>query len=59
MYMCHHITIGVLPDCQQAIIWTNALILLIGPLETNINEVLIYINSFSFKNMYLELSGKW
>ena len=45
MYMCHHITIGVLPDCQQAIILTNALILLIGPSET-------------FKKMYLELSGK-
>ena len=29
------------PDRRQAIIWTNAGILLIGPLGTNFNEILI------------------
>ena len=34
---------GLSPVRRQAIIWTNAGILLIGPLETNVNEVLIEI----------------
>ena len=41
---------------RQAIIWTNAEILLIGPLETNFSENLIAIHTFSFKKMS---SGKW
>ena len=32
---------GLLPGWYQAIIWTNAGILLIGPLGTNFNEILI------------------
>ena len=51
---------GLSPGRRQAIIWTNAGILLIGPLETNFSEILSEIQSFSFKKMYLEMSsGKW
>ena len=50
---------GLSPGRRQAIIWTNAGILLIGPLGTN-SEILIEINTFSFKKMSLKmLSGKW
>ena len=34
---------GLLPGRRQAIIWTDAGILLIGPLGTNFNEILIAI----------------
>ena len=34
---------GLSPGRRQAIIWTNAGILLIGPLETNFREILIKI----------------
>ena len=37
------------PDRRQAIIWTNAGLLLIEPLGTNISEILIKILTFSFK----------
>ena len=41
---------GLSPDRDQAIIWTNAGILLFGPLETNFSEILIeIIHTFSFK----------
>ena len=51
---------GLSPDRRQAIIWTNAGILLIGPLGTNFNEILIKIHTFSFKKMHLKMSsGKW
>ena len=42
---------GLSPDRRQAIIWTNAGILLIGPLWTNFSEILIKIITFSFKKM--------
>ena len=42
---------GLSPDRRQAIIWTNAGILLIGPLRTNLSEILFAIDAFSFKNM--------
>ena len=45
---------------RQAIIWTNAGILSIGPLETNFSEILIEICIFSFKEIHLKMSqGKW
>ena len=45
---------------RQAIIWTNAGILLIGPLGTNFIEILIGIQTFSFKKMHFKmLSAKW
>ena len=51
---------GLSPGRHQAIIWTNAGILLIGPLGTNFCEILIEIHTFSFKKMHLKLlSGKW
>ena len=51
---------GLLPDRRQAIIWTNAGILSIGPLGTNFSEILIEIHTFSFKKMpFKMLSGKW
>ena len=51
---------GLSPDWCQAIIWTNAGILLIGSLGTNFSEILIEIHTFSFKKIYLKmLSGKW
>ena len=48
---------GLLPDRRQAIIWTNAGILLIGPLGTNFSEILIEILTFSFKKMRLKVSS--
>ena len=51
---------GLLPGRRQAIIWTNAEILLIGPLRTNFSEISIEIHIFSFKKMYLKISsGNW
>ena len=51
---------GFSPGRRQAIIWTNAGILLIGPLGTNYNEILIGIHTFSFKKMHLKMSSaKW
>ena len=40
------------PARRQAIIWNNAGIMLIGPLETNFSEILSEIHTFSFKKMY-------
>ena len=40
---------GLLPGWCQAIIWTNARILLIGPIPRNFNEILIKIHTFSFR----------
>ena len=51
---------GLSPGWRQAIIWTNAGILLIGPLGTNFSENLIEILTFSFKKMRLKVSSaKW
>ena len=48
---------GLSPDRRQAIIWTNAGLLLIGPLGTNFSEILIKILTFSFKKMRLKVSS--
>ena len=52
---------GLSPGRRQAIIWTNAGILLIGPFSgTNFSEILIGIQTFSFKKMHLKMSSaKW
>ena len=51
---------GLSPGRRQAIIWTNAGILFIGPLETNLSEILIEILTFAFKKMRLKVSSaKW
>ena len=66
MHICvgEHVNISSdndLPPIQcQTIIWTNAGILLIGPLGANLDKILIKIHTFSFKNMHLKMSsGKW
>ena len=51
---------GLSPGRRKAIIWTNAGILLIGPLGTNFSEILIEIRTFLFPKNYLEMSsGQW
>ena len=51
---------GLSPGQCQAIIWTNAGILLIRPLGTNFSQILIGIQTFSFKKMHLKMSSaKW
>ena len=51
---------GLSPGRRQAIIWTNAAILLIGPLGTNFSEILIRIQTFSFRKMHWKISSaKW
>ena len=51
---------GLSPCRRQAIIWTSAGILLIGPLGINFSEILIGIQRFSFKKIHLKMSsGKW
>ena len=51
---------GLSPGRRQAIIWTNAGILLIGPSGTNFSEILSEIQLFSFKKMHLKMSSvKW
>ena len=51
---------GLSPGRRQAIIWTNAGILFIGPLGTNFNEILLGIKIFSINAMQLKMSSaKW
>ena len=51
---------GLSPGRRQDIIWTNTGILLIGPLGTNFSEMLIGIQTFSFKKMPSKMSSaKW
>ena len=51
---------GLSPGRRQTIIWTNAGILLIGPLGTKFNETSIEIHTISFKKIHLKMSsGKW
>ena len=51
---------GLSPGRRQAIIWTNAGILLIRTLATNFSEILGKIHSFSFSEIHLKMSSaKW
>ena len=51
---------GLSPDRHQAIFWTNAGILFIRPLGTNISESWFKISNFSFMKMYSKTSSvKW
>ena len=50
---------GLSPIRRQAIISTNAGLLLIRPLETNFSEILIEIHTFSFKKIHMEMFAKW
>ena len=48
---------GLSPGQRQAIIRTNAGVLLFGPLGTNFSESLVEIPTFSFKKMHLKMSS--
>ena len=51
---------GLSPGGRQAIIWTNAEILIIETFGTNFSEIIMAIHTFSFKKMHLKMSsGKW
>ena len=51
---------GLSPGWRQAIIWIIAWILLIRPLGTNLSEIWIGIQTFSFKKIHLKMaSAKW
>ena len=51
---------GLSPRRRQAVIWTNAGILSIGPLRTKFSEIVIEILRVSFKKMRLKgSSAKW
>ena len=51
---------GLSPDRRQAIIWTNAWMLLIASLGTNFSEILNGIQTISFTKMHLKMSSaKW
>ena len=52
---------NVLSPCRcQAIIWTNAVLLLIRTVEINFSESWSEVHTFSFMKMRLEVpSGKW
>ena len=52
--------IGLSWRLHQTINWTNAQILIFGPLMTIFCEILIEMNIFSFKKMHLKFSSaKW
>ena len=64
-HICSKLTItgsdnGLSLGQLQAIIWTNAGVLLIGPLGTNFSEILIeiHIHVFSFKKVHLKISSR-
>ena len=48
---------GLAPGRRQAIIQTNAGIVLIGPWGTNFSEILSEFHTFSFKKIHLKLSS--
>ena len=51
---------GLSPGRRQAIIWTNAGILLIRILGTNLSEILGEIHSLAFSKMHSKMSSaKW
>ena len=51
---------GFIPGWRQAIIWTNAGILLIQNWGTSCSQILNEIYAFSFKKMHLKMSSvKW
>ena len=48
---------GLVPSLRQAIIWTNAAVLLIRPFRTNFNEILTEFQIFPFNKMQLKMSS--
>ena len=65
LYRSLHLLTSTSPEMamfkpDQAIIWSNAGILLTGCLGTNFNEILIEIHKFAFKKIHFKMpSGKW
>ena len=52
--------IALSPGRSQAIIWTNDGLVSTGTSGTNLSEIVIEIQAFSFKKMHLKISsGKW
>ena len=49
---------GLSPGRCQAITWTNTDLLSIGPLWTNVSEIQIEIQNFSFMKMYLKMLSR-
>ena len=47
----------LLPGRRQAILWTSAGILLMGPFGTNFSEILVAIHIVWFKKMHLKMSS--
>ena len=47
---------GLSPGRRQAIIWTNAGIYIIGPLDTNFSKIASEILAFSFRKMHFKMS---
>ena len=51
---------GLSPGRRQVIIWTNAGILLIGPVGITFTEIWIEVNTFSLKEIHWKMSSaKW
>ena len=50
---------GLAPTRRQAIIWTNAGILLIRTFRTHLSEIISEIHRFLFKKTRFKMSGKW
>ena len=51
---------GLALDRRQAITWSNADLLSMGPIWTNLNEIWIEIQNFSFMKMCLKIwAAKW
>ena len=48
---------GLFPVRHQAITWTNAWLLSIGPWGTNFSDIRIKIQNFSFMKMHLNVSS--
>ena len=48
---------GLSPVRRQAITWTNADSLSIGPLETNFSQIPIEIQNFSFMKIHVNMSS--
>ena len=49
---------GLAPHRRQAIIWTNAGILLIGPSGSYFSKIVLEAQAFSFKKMHLKMPAK-
>ena len=49
---------GLSPDQRQAIIWTNTVMLLTGPLGTIFDEILIEIHKFPLKKAFENVVSK-